>query len=78
MLNISINDMLGRSIITSLTVVIVAGVLFFFAGHTLRTFSFVMFFGVIIGTYSSIYIAAPLALYVEGILNAYRIKQTKR
>ncbi|MGB9598908.1 MAG: protein translocase subunit SecF [Myxococcota bacterium] len=77
-INISINEMLGRSIITSLTVLIVSGVLLFFGGHTLRTFSFVMFFGVIIGTYSSIYIAAPLSLYVESLLNSYRLKALKK
>ncbi len=77
-INISVNDMLGRSIITSLTVLIVAGVLLFYGGHTLRTFSFVMFFGVIIGTYSSIYIAAPISLYVEGIINSYRMKALKK
>lgn len=77
-INISINDMLGRSIITSLTVLIVAAVLLFYGGHTLRTFSFVIFFGVIIGTYSSIYIAAPISLYIERIINYYRMKAIKR
>ncbi len=77
-INISINDMLGRSIITSLTVLIVAGVLLIYGGHTLRTFSFVMFFGVIIGTYSSIYIAAPVSLYVEGIINSYKSNAFKK
>lgn len=77
-INISINEMLGRSIITSLTVLIVAGVLLFYGGHTLRTFSFVMFFGVIIGTYSSIYIAAPISLYVEKLINSYKLKAVKK
>lgn len=77
-INISVNDMLGRSIITSLTVLIVSGVLLFSGGHTLRTFSFVMFFGVIIGTYSSIYIAAPISLYVEALINSYRLKALKK
>lgn len=76
--NISVNDVLGRSIITSLTVLLVAGILLFFAGHTLRTFSFVVFFGVLIGTYSSIYIASPVAIYVEVLLNSYRLRQMKR
>jgi preprotein translocase subunit SecF len=77
-INISINEMLGRSIITSLTVLIVSAVLLFYGGHTLRTFSFVMFFGVIIGTYSSIYIAAPLALYTERIMKAYTLRAIKK
>jgi len=77
-INVSINDMLSRTIITSLTVLIVAAVLLFYGGHTLRTFSFVMVFGVIIGTYSSIYIAAPISLYIERILNAYKSKAIKR
>ena len=77
-INISINDMLGRSIITSLTVLIVSAVLLFYGGHTLRTFSFVMFFGVIIGTYSSIYIAAPIALYIESLMKSYSVKVAKK
>jgi len=70
--------MLGRSIITSLTVLIVSAVLLFYGGRTLRTFSFVMFFGVIIGTYSSVYIAAPIALYIESLMKSYNVKVAKK
>ncbi|MCX7943695.1 MAG: protein translocase subunit SecF [Deltaproteobacteria bacterium] len=77
-INISVNEMLARSIITSLTVLLVASVLLFYGGHTLRTFSFVMFFGVIIGTYSSIYIAAPISLYIERFINYYKLRSVNR
>jgi SecD/SecF fusion protein len=64
--NKAINDTLSRTVITSLTVFIVVVVLLFFGGEVLRGFSFALLVGVILGTYSSIFIAAPLALDVSG------------
>ncbi|WP_224998588.1 protein translocase subunit SecDF [Cesiribacter sp. SM1] len=61
-LNASINSTLSRTIITSLTVFIVVLVLFMFGGDALRGFSFALLLGVIFGTYSSIFIAAPIVL----------------
>jgi len=60
--NRSINDTLSRTLITSLTVLIVVAVLFFFGGEILRGFSFALLVGVIFGTYSSIFIASPIVL----------------
>ncbi len=60
--NQALNDTLSRTIITSLTVFIVVGVLLVFGGEVLRGFSFALMVGVVCGTYSSIFIAAPLAL----------------
>lgn len=59
-INIAINDTLSRTIITSLTVIIVLVVLFFVGGEALHDFAFALLFGVIIGTYSSIFVASPL------------------
>ncbi|MEK6482200.1 protein translocase subunit SecDF [Catalinimonas sp. 4WD22] len=64
--NRAINDTLSRTIITSLTVLIVVLILFVFGGEVLRGFSFALLVGVIFGTYSSIFIASPLALEVIG------------
>jgi len=60
--NLAINRTLSRTIITSGTVFFVVVVLFLFGGEVLRGFSFAMVVGVIIGTYSSIFIAAPLVI----------------
>jgi preprotein translocase subunit SecF len=60
--NLSINETLGRTINTSVTVFIVVVVLFFFGGDALRGFSAALIIGVVVGTYSSIYIASALLL----------------
>lgn len=61
-MNLSINETLSRTIITSLTVFLTVLVLFIFGGPVLKGFSFAMLVGVITGTYSSVYIAAPVVL----------------
>ena len=60
--NDAINSTLNRTIITSLTTLLVIVVLLAFGGAVLRGFSFALLVGVLIGTYSSIFIAAPLAI----------------
>jgi SecD/SecF fusion protein len=62
MINTSVNQTLSRTILTSLTVFMVSGVLYALGGATIHGFSFAMLFGVVTGTYSSVYIAAPLLL----------------
>ena len=61
-MNISVNVTLSRTIMTSLTVILVLLSLFFLGGEVLRGFSIVLLFGVFFGTYSSIFIASPMAL----------------
>lgn len=61
-MNISINVTLSRTIMTSLTVILVLVSLFFLGGEVIHNFSIVLLFGVIFGTYSSIFIASPMAL----------------
>ncbi|MFZ9234978.1 MAG: protein translocase subunit SecDF [Algoriphagus sp.] len=60
--NDSINDTLGRTLITSFTTLIVVIVLLFFGGEVLRGFSFALFVGITVGTFSSIYIATPVVV----------------
>ncbi len=62
LINLSINQTLSRTIITNGTVFIVVTVLLIFGGEVLRAFSFAMFVGSIVGTYSSIYIASPILI----------------
>jgi SecD/SecF fusion protein len=60
--NEAINSTLNRTVITSLTTLVVVLVLFIFGGAVLRGFSFALLIGVLIGTYSSIFIAAPVVI----------------
>ncbi|NCO83113.1 MAG: protein translocase subunit SecF [Nitrospirae bacterium CG_4_10_14_3_um_filter_44_29] len=61
-MNISINEVLSRTIITSLTVLLTSITLFFFGGEVIHDFALAMIMGVVIGTYSSIFIASPIVL----------------
>jgi len=63
-MNNSINEVLSRTIITSLTTFISALALFFFGGEVLHDFALAMMLGIIIGTYSSIFIASPVVLLI--------------
>lgn len=61
-INLAVNKTLSRTIITSGTVLLSAIVLLIFGGEVLRAFAFTMFFGIIIGTYSSVFVASALVL----------------
>lgn len=65
-MNMSINEVLSRTIITSMTVLLTSLALFFFGGEVLHDFSLAMIMGVIIGTYSSIFVASPVVLLWGG------------
>ena len=60
LLNLSINETLSRTILTGVTTIAVLLALFFLGGEVIQNFTFAMLFGVLIGTYSSIFIAAPV------------------
>jgi len=61
-INNSINEVLSRTIITSLTVFLAAAALFFLGGEVIHDFAFAILLGVIVGTYSSIFVASPILL----------------
>jgi preprotein translocase subunit SecF len=61
-INNSINEVLSRTIITSLTVFMAAAALFFLGGEVIHDFAFAMLVGIIVGTYSSIFVASPILL----------------
>lgn len=65
-MNLSINEVLSRTIVTSLTVLLSSLALFFFGGEVIHDFALAMIFGVIIGTYSSIFVASPIVLLWKG------------
>ena len=65
LLNISINSTLSRSIITHLTVTLALLALFLFGGHAIHSFVTTMMFGVVlVGTYTSVFIASPILIYL--------------
>jgi preprotein translocase subunit SecF len=68
-INLSVNETLIRSVNTSLTTFIVMSAVFLFGGESIKYFSFALMIGLIIGTYSSIYLASPLLLFL------YRLKK---
>ena len=63
--NISTNETLSRTLITSITTLLALSSIFFFGGEILKGFSFAMILGVVIGTYSSIFVATPILNYTK-------------
>jgi preprotein translocase subunit SecF len=70
LINVSMNQTLSRTLLTSLLTWIVCAFLFALGGPALRDFSFVMVIGIIVGTYSSIYIACPILVVWQEWLGA--------
>jgi len=65
-INKAINSTLSRTVITSLTVIFVLAVLFVFGGEVIRGFSFAILIGIVVATYSSIFLAAPSIYDLSG------------
>lgn len=65
LLNLSINDTLSRTVLTASTTLLSSIALLLFGGEVIRAFSAAMVFGVVIGTYSSIFISAPTLIYLN-------------
>jgi len=74
--NTSVNQTLSRTVITSLTTLIVVLILFFFGGAVIHDFAFALVVGVLVGTYSSIFIASPIL--VEWQAATQRRRERKR
>jgi preprotein translocase subunit SecF len=60
--NASINETLGRTLLTSLTTLIVVVILFIFGGGVIHDFAFALMVGILVGTYSSVFVASPIIL----------------
>jgi preprotein translocase subunit SecF len=65
-INRSINEVLSRTLITSITTLLAAGALFFFGGEVIHDFALAMMLGIIVGTYSSVFVASPIVLLFKG------------
>jgi len=63
LLDLSVNETLARTAMTSVTTLLALLTLFFFGGEVIHGFTFAMMWGVVVGTYSSIFVAGPLLLY---------------
>jgi len=63
--NLSINQMLARTLMTSLTTLLALGALWLFGGEVIQGFVNALIFGILIGTYSSIYVASPVLLFLN-------------
>ena len=70
--NLSLNQTLSRTIITSLTTLIVVIILYYIGGEVLKYFAFALIIGVFVGTYSSIFVASPFMLYLKS---KYKIEE---
>lgn len=72
LMDTSINQTLSRTFITSGTTLVVVLSLYIFGGDVINTFAFVLLIGILVGTYSSIFVASPVALFVNKLLVARR------
>ncbi|MCX7895106.1 MAG: protein translocase subunit SecF [Thermoanaerobaculum sp.] len=77
-MNRAINQTLSRTVITSGLTLLVVIALYLFGGDVINTFAFVLLVGIIVGTYSSIYIASPVALFLTQVLEKRRRQRTGR
>ena len=65
LLDLSINETLSRTLLTSATTLFVVVMLLFFGGEIIHDFAFALFVGILVGTYSSIYVASPIFLLLQ-------------
>jgi preprotein translocase subunit SecF len=72
-MNISVNQTLSRTILTSGLTLLTALALWLFGGPVLNTFSLALVIGIVIGTYSSVFIASPIVLFWSNFLEGRRI-----
>ena len=75
--NLSVNETLSRTLITSVTTLLALFSIFILGGEILKGFSFAMILGVIIGTYSSIFVAAPVLKYLKVTYKTLEKKEDK-
>ena len=78
LINLSVNEMLGRTFSTTMTVILTLLSMFVFGGETIRGFIFAMLFGIIFGTYSSVFIASPITVEMEKLVNMARAKKANK
>jgi preprotein translocase subunit SecF len=65
LLNRSVNETLPRTVMTGTTTIATLLALLIFGGQVIRPFAWVLLFGIVVGTFSSVFIAAPVLLWIE-------------
>ena len=75
--NLSVNETLSRTLITSVTTLLALFSIFILGGEILKGFSFAMILGVIVGTYSSIFVASPILKYLKVSYKTLEKKEEK-
>ena len=78
MLDLSLNQTLSRTMMTSVTTLVALGALFFLGGEVIRGFTAAMIWGVVIGTYSSVFVASPMLLIFKLRREAMLLDEEKR
>jgi len=76
--NLSVNQTLSRTVLTSGLTLLTALSLWWFGGEVLNGFSFALVMGILVGTYSSVYIASPILIFFQNFMDARRKSDTKR
>jgi preprotein translocase subunit SecF len=74
-INAGLNETLSRTVMTASTTLLAVLALFLVGGDVLRGFSFVLLFGILVGTYSTIYVASAIVLYWEGRRGAKSLRE---
>jgi preprotein translocase subunit SecF len=77
-MDLAINQTLSRTVITSGLTELVVISLFLFGGDVINTFAFVLMLGIVVGTYSSIYIASPIALAMSNLVEKRKMARRNR
>ena len=75
--NASVNQTLARTLMTSFTTLLVVLALFFLGGEVIHNFAFALLVGIVVGTYSSIYIASPVMLSMKGMFQVSEEERKK-
>ncbi len=76
--NMAINSTISRTVITSLTTLLVVTILFIFGGTSIKGFAFALVVGVVVGTYSSVFVASPIMADLTPELSGGRSSQTAK
>lgn len=77
-MDIAINSTLNRTVITSGTTLATTLILFFLGGPVIHGFAFALSVGIVVGTFSSIFVASPLVLWTEDVRNFFNKKSSKK
>ena len=76
LINISVNQTLSRTVVSSGLTLLTALSLFVFGGQVLNSFSFALVVGIIVGTYSSIFVASPILVFWQNFMDTRKAKPT--